>query len=286
VADDGGRRTRAKDGTGLEYLRARYYAPTVGRFTTRDVWGGDPNAPMSYNAWLYAYADPVKLTDPTGKSAIDLASLAATCNTSVSGPCEFLWSNAPDIARLLGCPETTPTPQPPLPTPTPTIPPPAVSYVQRGRVALQQVTQQCQQVSPTCYDSGHWWMVDWLSQLSPDRAATMEEQALEAYRTQRVDLDAVVSQNRKNPLNINASKLPAHEYYEVIFVMSAFTRRSPVMSQFLDDLHLPGRYNEANFEPIFLLAHIAGAAETLYQSTKACYYDQVGCWTIPFPGEK
>ena len=28
------------DGTGLQYLRARYYAPEVGRFTSRDTWQG------------------------------------------------------------------------------------------------------------------------------------------------------------------------------------------------------------------------------------------------------
>ncbi len=54
------------DATGLEYLRARYYAPTQGRFTTRDVWEGDYNAPMSYNAWNYTRANPINLTDPSG----------------------------------------------------------------------------------------------------------------------------------------------------------------------------------------------------------------------------
>ncbi len=58
------------DATGLEYLRARYYAPTQGRFTTRDVWEGDPNAPMSYNAWNYVYANPVNRIDPTGRNAV------------------------------------------------------------------------------------------------------------------------------------------------------------------------------------------------------------------------
>jgi RHS repeat-associated protein len=55
-----------RDGTGLVYLRARYYAPTQGRFLTRDVWEGDPNQPMSYNAWLYVYANPLNATDPSG----------------------------------------------------------------------------------------------------------------------------------------------------------------------------------------------------------------------------
>ncbi len=48
------------------YLRARYYAPPQGRFLTRDLWDGDPNRPMSYNAWLYVYANPVNFTDPSG----------------------------------------------------------------------------------------------------------------------------------------------------------------------------------------------------------------------------
>ncbi len=59
-----------QDATGLEYLRARYYSSAQGRFTTRDVWEGDPNAPMSYNAWLYAYANAVNLTDPSGQQPI------------------------------------------------------------------------------------------------------------------------------------------------------------------------------------------------------------------------
>jgi len=51
----------------LIYLRSRYYSPVTGRFQTRDTWQGDYNTPMSYNAWLYGYANPVRYTDPTGK---------------------------------------------------------------------------------------------------------------------------------------------------------------------------------------------------------------------------
>ena len=54
------------DGTGLAYLRARYYSGTFGRFLTRDVWEGDPNQPMSHNGWLYASANPANLTDSSG----------------------------------------------------------------------------------------------------------------------------------------------------------------------------------------------------------------------------
>jgi RHS repeat-associated protein len=55
------------DNTGMVYLRARYYDPTMGRFMTRDSWGGDLRQPISYNAWLYGYANPIINTDPSGK---------------------------------------------------------------------------------------------------------------------------------------------------------------------------------------------------------------------------
>ncbi len=54
----------------LLYLRARHYAPGMGRFLTRDLWKGDVYEPMSYNRWLYAYGDSINLTDPTGESPI------------------------------------------------------------------------------------------------------------------------------------------------------------------------------------------------------------------------
>ncbi len=54
------------DPSGMQYLRARYYDPSVGRFVSRDRWGGDPTLPMSNNAWLYGYSNPIKYSDPTG----------------------------------------------------------------------------------------------------------------------------------------------------------------------------------------------------------------------------
>jgi len=52
---------------GLVYLRARMYAPGMGRFLTRDTWGGDYNRPLSLNRWMYVEGNPVNLTDPTGR---------------------------------------------------------------------------------------------------------------------------------------------------------------------------------------------------------------------------
>jgi RHS repeat-associated protein len=52
--------------TGMVYLRARWYAPQFGRFTSQDPWNGDYYQPMSYNAWLYVYNNPINYTDPSG----------------------------------------------------------------------------------------------------------------------------------------------------------------------------------------------------------------------------
>jgi RHS repeat-associated protein len=50
----------------LIYLRSRYYAPTTGRFLTRDVWQGDYTRPLSLNGWNYVEGNPVRYTDPSG----------------------------------------------------------------------------------------------------------------------------------------------------------------------------------------------------------------------------
>ena len=54
------------DPTGMIYLRARYYAPEMGRFMSRDTWGGDQNQPMSFNRWNYTEGNPINYFDPTG----------------------------------------------------------------------------------------------------------------------------------------------------------------------------------------------------------------------------
>jgi len=54
------------DGTGLVNLRARYYAPTQGRFVSQDRWGGSQSQPITLNKWLYANSNPVVYSDPSG----------------------------------------------------------------------------------------------------------------------------------------------------------------------------------------------------------------------------
>jgi RHS repeat-associated protein len=71
--------------TGLDYLRARYYDPNLGRFISKDAFAGSLSDPMSQHDYQYAHANPVRYTDPTGYFSIGgalavigiLASIAA-----------------------------------------------------------------------------------------------------------------------------------------------------------------------------------------------------------------
>ncbi|MCL5768198.1 Ig-like domain-containing protein [Acinetobacter sp. ANC5681] len=55
-----------KDSTGNYYLRARYYNPNIGRFTQMDSYMGQSNNPITLHKYLYANANPVMYTDPSG----------------------------------------------------------------------------------------------------------------------------------------------------------------------------------------------------------------------------
>jgi RHS repeat-associated protein len=52
--------------TGMVYLRARWYAPQDGRFTSKDVWRGEVSRPGTFNAFIYGLSNPVLYHDPSG----------------------------------------------------------------------------------------------------------------------------------------------------------------------------------------------------------------------------
>ncbi|MEX2316268.1 MAG: RHS repeat-associated core domain-containing protein [Pirellulales bacterium] len=54
------------DKTGLQYLRARYYDPTNGRFNRLDPFAGNVSDPQSLHKYLYAHSNPVNGVDPSG----------------------------------------------------------------------------------------------------------------------------------------------------------------------------------------------------------------------------
>ena len=61
--------------TGLYYLRARYYAPNIGRFTQEDVIYID-----GLNLYAYCNSNPVMYSDPSGFAK-------ETCKSKVGGEC-------------------------------------------------------------------------------------------------------------------------------------------------------------------------------------------------------
>jgi RHS repeat-associated protein len=55
---------------GLVFLRARFYDPETGRFISRDPFAGNVTDPVSLHRYLYANANPVMNTDPSGQATL------------------------------------------------------------------------------------------------------------------------------------------------------------------------------------------------------------------------
>ena len=85
---------------GLEqyYLRARYYNPRTGRFTSQDPRFGDTYNPISLHRYQYANANPVMYVDPSGEiTLMDAAILTAI----ISGPMMIMSQLITDITLLM-----------------------------------------------------------------------------------------------------------------------------------------------------------------------------------------
>lgn len=66
--------------TGFYYLRARYINPTTGTFISMDSYTGSLFDPVSLHKYLYANANPVMNTDPTGYFTLMDTQVAQTVN--------------------------------------------------------------------------------------------------------------------------------------------------------------------------------------------------------------
>lgn len=66
---------------GLDYMRARYYHPNLGRLFGRDKYSGNPENPVTMHKFMYGNADPVHFVDPTGHFGL-LSVLLATIAVS------------------------------------------------------------------------------------------------------------------------------------------------------------------------------------------------------------
>ena len=60
---------------GQYYLRARTYNPGTGRFWTMDTYQGFNQVPISLHKYLYGDANPVNMTDPSGRASTTAAQI-------------------------------------------------------------------------------------------------------------------------------------------------------------------------------------------------------------------
>jgi RHS repeat-associated protein len=86
------------DTNGLVYLRARYYAPSIGSFLSRDPVEGVAGRSMSRNGYAYAEGNPVNYTDPSGEFPFLFAGLALLAGGLTFGglPAALEWRIAHD----------------------------------------------------------------------------------------------------------------------------------------------------------------------------------------------
>ncbi len=55
------------------YLRARYYNPQIGRFTSFDIKEGEISNPLDMNRYVYCRNNPIKYVDPSGESVLTIS---------------------------------------------------------------------------------------------------------------------------------------------------------------------------------------------------------------------
>jgi RHS repeat-associated protein len=67
---------------GMQYHRARWYDPAIGRFTALDPFDGIPIRPATLHRYAYAGSDPVNQTDPSGR--FSLGGIAAGISAGIS----------------------------------------------------------------------------------------------------------------------------------------------------------------------------------------------------------
>jgi len=87
---------------GFYYLRARYYNPEIGRFTTVDPWKGSIYDPVSLHKYIYCNNDPVNFVDWGGEmSALGLTITVMVIITIYTAVVRFILNNSKDGGRSI-----------------------------------------------------------------------------------------------------------------------------------------------------------------------------------------
>ena len=71
--------------TGLYYLRARYMDTSTGRFISQDSYAGSISDPISLHRYLYANANPVMYSDPSGCMSVAGMAVVGAISGALSG---------------------------------------------------------------------------------------------------------------------------------------------------------------------------------------------------------
>jgi RHS repeat-associated protein len=65
---------------GLYFYNARWYDPSLGRFTQPDSLIPQPGSPLAWDRYAYTLNNPVNYTDPTGNMPDELGCRTEGCN--------------------------------------------------------------------------------------------------------------------------------------------------------------------------------------------------------------
>jgi len=84
-----------RDASGLSYLRARSYDPSLGRFMTRDTWAGSTADPASLDRYAYVGNRATTFSDPTGHCwPLCFAAVGAAIGGALGG----IWYSATNLS--------------------------------------------------------------------------------------------------------------------------------------------------------------------------------------------
>ncbi len=79
-----------QDESGLLYLHARYYDPSLGRFNSADSW--NPTSRVGVKRYAYAFDDPVNLVDTNGHEPGTTIQTSTTFTIASFGPVSLSWN--------------------------------------------------------------------------------------------------------------------------------------------------------------------------------------------------
>lgn len=88
--------------TGLYYLRARYYDPSIGRFFSRDPLGGTSVVPRTANRYIYALSNPLRYRDLSGLSAVGWFEAATDVFTSLMPAADNAYQKNQQLSQSCG----------------------------------------------------------------------------------------------------------------------------------------------------------------------------------------